>query len=85
MRVTLGDERTVFGEREANRCTGGPRRQHGPAASVHEDGDTYLLRGNVRFMNVVPWERYIQPIRYLVFGWVLGRERTSSSRMSRSR
>ena len=61
-RVTVDSTRTVFG--------GLPEIFHTDRVGKSEVARLHTLGVKV-FMNVVPWEGYIQPLKYLAVGWLL--------------
>ncbi|HXJ82983.1 MAG TPA: glycerophosphodiester phosphodiesterase family protein [Candidatus Methylomirabilis sp.] len=63
-RVTVDSTRAVFGGRL-------PEIFHTERVRAAAVADLHALGVKV-FMNVVQWEGYLQPVKYLAIGWVLG-------------
>ena len=63
-RVTVDSTRAVFGGRL-------PEIVHTERVGAGTVADLHALGLKV-FMNAVQWEGYVQPIRYLAIGWILG-------------
>jgi hypothetical protein len=63
-RVTVESTRAVFGGRL-------PEIFHTERVRAGTVADLHALGVKV-FMNVVQWEDYIQPVKYLAIGWILG-------------
>jgi hypothetical protein len=63
-RVTVDSTRAVFGGRL-------PEIFHTERVGAGAVADLHALGVKV-FMNVVPWEGYVQPVKYLAIGWILG-------------